>query len=856
MAGERNRRGPEIGAVSGDAARLQRLRAIFDAVIDLPPGERPAALDRLTNGDVPLRREVEAVILRSEGTAAALESPLVGVSEVTAPSLVGERIGPYTVVRLIGMGGMGAVYEAIRADDQYRKRVAIKIVQRDIDSELTLARFRRERQILASLEHPNIAALHDGGVMADGRPFLVMEYIDGAPITTWCNARLLPLRDRVALFRQVCAAVHHAHKNLVIHRDLKPGNILVTGDGTAKLLDFGIAKLLEADDEIGAEPAMPLTRGGARAFTPEYASPEQLRGDTLSTAADVYSLGVILFELLTGRRPYQPKSRALVDLERAVLDTPVPRPSAVITDQASRALGGQSTARVRQRLHGELDSITLKALQMEPGRRYPSVEAFGDDLHNYLDGLPVRAQPDSIVYRARKFILRNKVATAASMLATAALLAGVIVAVGAARRAQAERVKAEQANDFLRQLLASVQPETGSRDARVSDVLTVAARRIEQEFATQPGLRADLETVIGQSYEGLGRYDEAGRQLRSSLRLREQSSGPRSAAVVTGLSNLGQLYLAQGMLDSAEQLFHRALALQDARSSTPDSLRASLLSDLGSLAHSQGRIAEAERLHRESYQAKRALFGAGSDVAALALNNVAVEVGDQGRLAEAESLHRQALATVNANNSRPNERAASILSDLAVVLDFEGKAAAADSAYIGALTLRRQLLGPDHPDYALALYNYSSFVFDQKRFADAADLARQILALRGKTLAESHPAVAGALQTLGKSLDQLGRRDSAEQALRESLALRQKYLEPGSWMIASSEGVLGEHYTAAKDFARAEQHIVHAEREFVQALGERNPRTVTNTRRLVALYTAWGKRDKATEWTAKLPDRR
>ena len=232
------------------AERVRRIRTIFDAVIDLPPAERSAALDRLADGDAALRRDVEAVILRSERTAPALESPAVAIAGETAAgaaSRVGERIGPYTVVRLVGMGGMGAVYEATRADDQYQKRVAIKIVQRDLDSELTLARFRRERQILASLEHPNIAALYDGGVMTDGRPFLVMEYIDGAPITTWCNARSLPLRDRVALFRQVCAAVHHAHKNLVIHRDLKPGNILVADDGTVKLLDFGIAKLLSAD---------------------------------------------------------------------------------------------------------------------------------------------------------------------------------------------------------------------------------------------------------------------------------------------------------------------------------------------------------------------------------------------------------------------------------------------------------------------------------------------------------------------------------------------------------------------------------------------------------------------------------
>jgi serine/threonine-protein kinase len=607
--------------LSGAAVRLQRLRAIFDAVIDLPLDARIAAMDRLTNGDIALRREVEAVILRSERTAEPLASPVAALrgDALAAPAtLIGERIGTYTVVRLIGVGGMGAVYEATRADAEYQKRVAIKVVQRDVDSDLSAARFRRERQILASMVHPNIATMYDGGVMDDGRPFLVMEYVEGAPITTWCNARALPVRDRVALFRQVCAAVHHAHKNLVIHRDLKPGNILVAGDGTVKLLDFGIAKLLgsaDGDADSGDE-AMPLTRAGARAFTPEYASPEQIRGLPLTTASDVYSLGVVLFELLTGRRPYQPKSRALVDIERAVLDTPVPRPSSVITDEGSRSLG-QNAARVRQRLHGELDSIALTALHPEASRRYPSAEAFSDDLQNYLTSLPVRAQRDWVGYRARKFVLRNKAASAASLLAIGGLLVGVVLSVNAAHHARTEQVKAEAANGFLRRLLASVHPATGSRDAMVSDVLDAAARRIEQDFANDPGIRADLETVIGESYEGLGRYPEAERQLRSALGLREQFSGPASVEVVASLNNLGEQYLDQGALDSAAALFHRALTLEQRRAREPDSLYASLLGNLGSLAHAQGQSHDAERFHREALAIKRRLFGTASDDAAL-----------------------------------------------------------------------------------------------------------------------------------------------------------------------------------------------------------------------------------------------
>ncbi|MGH7523947.1 MAG: serine/threonine-protein kinase [Gemmatimonadales bacterium] len=276
-----------------DPEHLRRVRELFDALVDQSRSDQRAALERLAGDDAELRHDAEQMLTTIADTRRVYASPLnarehLGAGD--AAPLEGTRLGPYDIVRLVGVGGMGAVYEAVRADDQYRQRVAIKLVQRDIDSELALARFRQERQILASLQHPNIAGLHDGGVMPDGRPYLVMEFIEGDPITTWCNARALGVRERATLFRQVCHAVHHAHQKLVIHRDIKPANILVTGDGTVKLLDFGIAKVLDAGS---GDDAMPLTRGGARAYTPEYASPEQIRGRALQTASDVYSLATV-----------------------------------------------------------------------------------------------------------------------------------------------------------------------------------------------------------------------------------------------------------------------------------------------------------------------------------------------------------------------------------------------------------------------------------------------------------------------------------------------------------------------------------------------------------------------------------
>src|ERR1700722_7811528 len=448
---------PRQHAMPSASERLRRVRELFDAVMDRPPDERTAFLASAAAWDIPTRREVQELVAAADQTGAMFAAALgsgTRHAEARADGLVGKRLGPYEVVRVIGMGGMGAVYEGVRAD-QYRKRVAIKLVQGGLDSELTIARFRRERQILANLEHPNVATLLDGGVTPDGRPFLVMEYVEGDPITAWCDPRRLSVDARLALFRPVFAPVQYAHKNLVVHGDIKPGNILVTADGTAKLLDFGIAKLLGTG---AGDDALPLTRGDARPFTPEYASPEQIRGDALSTASDVYSLGAVLFELLAGRRPHVVTSRALVDIMRAVLEVPVPRPSSVVTADAAEQRGERSAARLRRRLQGELDNIALVALRPEPERRYASAGALSEDVRRELTGLPVEAHGDWAGYRLRKFVGRNRTGVAASLLVVVALIGGVITTADQAHRARAAQMRAERVNGFLRTLLSSGRP--------------------------------------------------------------------------------------------------------------------------------------------------------------------------------------------------------------------------------------------------------------------------------------------------------------------------------------------------------------------------------------------------------------
>ncbi|MDX2042062.1 MAG: protein kinase [Acidobacteriota bacterium] len=401
--------------------RWQQIDQLLESALELPADQRAAFLESACNGDGTLRREVEQLLAADESVEDFLESaPAEAMAEVLdaklASSLVGSRVGPYQILRELGRGGMGVVCLAERTDQQYRQQVAIKLLWPGVNQAEIIRRFRRERQILANLHHPNIAQLFDGGTTEDGRPYFVMEHVTGQPITEYCRARQLTIAERLTLFQQFCSAVQYAHQNLVIHRDLKPGNILVTEDGTVKLLDFGIAKLLDA--ERHGLTAQPTTN--ALMMTPEYASPEQMRGQPVTTASDVYSLGVVLYELLTGQSPYEFKDRNLPELIRVVCDEEPILPS--------RRAGSSN-------LRGDLDGILLTALQKEPQRRYQSVQQFHDDIRRHLEGQPVQAQTITLRYRAGKFVRRNKLLVAATAAVVLALLAGTIVATWQARRA-------------------------------------------------------------------------------------------------------------------------------------------------------------------------------------------------------------------------------------------------------------------------------------------------------------------------------------------------------------------------------------------------------------------------------------
>jgi eukaryotic-like serine/threonine-protein kinase len=493
------------------ADRWHQIESLFEQAIQCPLPARQAFLNRVCQGDDELRRELESLLACDAPDQRLVEIPDAGAAPADGGAdldMSGRRIGPYQLIRLLGHGGMGSVYLGARNDDQFRKQVAIKLLKRGMDTEFMLNRFRQERQILANLEHPFISRLLDGGATGDGLPYFVMEYVDGVPITDYCSGRNLSLPERLRLFRLVCEAVQYAHQNLVVHRDIKPSNILTTKEGIPKLLDFGIAKVLNPDFPVGAT----LTQRELRMLTPDYASPEQVKGLQISTASDIYSLGAVLYELLSGQRPHRFPSSSLGDMERTICETETERPSLA----AARREGLSSNLRqqLRRQISGDLDNIALTALRKEPQRRYASAAELSEDVRRHLEALPILAQADHFGYRAGKFIRRNRLAVAAALLVVASLVGGIVATTIQARRAERRfQIVRDLANTVLFDLHDEMERLPGSTALRAATIRTVV--RYLDALARDGPQDPRLDLEIATAYERIGTLE--GHPFNSNL---------------------------------------------------------------------------------------------------------------------------------------------------------------------------------------------------------------------------------------------------------------------------------------------------------------------------------------------------
>jgi serine/threonine protein kinase/tetratricopeptide (TPR) repeat protein len=836
------------------ATRMVLLESLFDGALALPEPSREEFIAISASHDPWLEAELRGLLAAHARTDSEFVLP-VRVEHELAERYVGSRLGAYEIGRQIGAGGMGTVHEAVRADDQYRARVAVKFLRRSADSAVAIRRFRAERQILASLQHPNIASLVDGGVTPDGLPYFVMEYIDGVPITRWCEGRRLDVSSRLALFEQVCAAVRAAHQKLVVHRDLKPGNILVTADGTVKLLDFGIAKLIRDGESDGDATA---TQAGQRAFTPEYAAPEQMVGSAVDTTTDVYALGVVLFELLTGRRPFDLQGKTAGEMERIVTGQPAPRPSSVLSATRWQELSERSAARARRSIEGDLDAIVLMALRKEPDRRYASVDALARDVERHREQLPVQARPDSLTYRVRKFVTRRRWETMAGAAAVLSLVGGTVAALREARRAEAQAVLAKQegarateVSRFLTTMLNAANPESFGRDITMRAVLDSAVMRADSANLT-PALEAEVRAIIGGAYLALGEIDVAERQYRLDIAAQRRLAPGGSYGLATAHAGLALVEETRGNFAAADSLLTIAERLYARFPHTDRRQEAAAHENRGRVLYQQGKIVDALTQFRKSLDLSARYFATDDAANAPAYVNFAVGAAEAGQLAVADTFSQRSIDAAKHAHGVNHPLVANAWSVRAGVLESLGRMEESSQAYRETLAVKRRILGPQHISYATTATNYADHLLQMKQWRESATVAREVLALRGTSLDDTTYPVQLCLALLGRALAQLDSAQAGERYVREARALRQRDLPSGHWLLASMDGALGEVVTMAKRYAEAEALLLRAEQRLTEARGAESIPAQLARQRLVELYRRWGKPAKVAEWQATI----
>lgn len=790
--------------------KWERIQQIFEEASQLPPDQRNEWLKDACRDDHTLYLQVESLLTTVGQQSGLLEGQIASyaTSVATAPP---KQIGPYRVISEIGHGGMGAVYLAERADQQYERQVAIKIIRSfgAPQGEL-LRRFRVERQILASLQHPNIAQMLDGDVTDDGIPYLVMEYVNGVRIDEYCDKHAFSVRQRIELFQGVCAAVEHAHRNLVVHRDIKPGNILVDEDGTPKLLDFGIAKLLQSGD-LSQDPAhTSLTAPAERPRTPDYASPEQINGGAITTSTDVYALGIVLYELLTGRHPFADLRSQVRALEQATCEAEPPRPSAAASEWTSQ-------------LKGDVDSIVLKAIRKEPEQRYASVEQLSQDLGRYLDGFPVVARRGTRRYRAGKFVRRHRFGVAAATTFILMLMTlGTALSLLAFRlarektRSNLESLKARQAQqtaeavnnflqeDVLAQASASHQASTGP-NAKADPNLTVrtaldrAASSIEGKFTGEPLVEAGIRRTIGQAYSNLGLVPQAIQQWQRAAYLLQHFSGMENAETLDNARSLGDLYMRTG------------------------------------------RYPEAQKMYVEVLERDRRVLGPQHPVTIGAMYSLGVLYTREGNYQQAESLLAEALQLELLVAGEMDSDSVGLMRDLANLYSDEGKYEQAEALFQRALKIEYRMFGPDFNDIMITKSYLARLYLREGRFTEAEQIASETLHSARRILGKSHSTTALLMSLVGNAYLNEGKYQRAQSLLDDTLAQYRRLYGDENPNTLTALSDVARVYEARSRYAEAEHVYRRALETRRRVSGEEHPSTLHLMGSLAGLYETEGK---------------
>jgi len=824
-----------------DSSRWLRASGHLDRVLDLPPHERDACIEAIRTTDPDIATDVQAMLdqhrqLSAEGfldTGAPLK-PL-------EPSLAGVTIGTYTLTSVIGSGGMGSVWLASRSDGRYEGQVAVKLLNAALVGRGGEERFRREGTILARLSHPHIARLIDAGVSSTGQPYLVLELVKGEHIDSYCDEEQLSVEARIRLFLDVLSAVSHAHANLIVHRDLKPSNVLVTADGQVKLLDFSIAKLIE-DEGLSR-----LTREAGAALTPKYAAPEQVTGGAITTATDVYSLGVLLYELLSGGHPAggAPKSpaefaTAITEREPVRLSTAVQH--ALASDEAGRLAAQRATTpdRLPRLLRGDLETILGKALKKDPTERYVSVGEFAEDLRRHVEHQPITARADTVGYRTAKFARRHWRGVGASVAAAVTLVTLVgfytVRLANERDRATLNAEKASKVSAVLTEILTSADPyRTPGAAPTVRDLLDATAARIETDLVNQPESQVEMFAVIGRTYERLGLHDKALPLLERAVAIGRSTFGTDDVRVAQSLNNLGVLQRESGNLAAAEPLLVESLAIRRRLLGSDDKDVAVTLVELSRLLKDRGRSDEAEAPIREALAIRKRIFGDEHRETATSKNELGLWLWEHGDLAGAETLLRENVATSERLLGSDHPNAGTSKGNLGNLLNAKGDAVGAEALLRENLRVRRKVFGEAHTEYAMALPSLAGALEVQGRLADAKALLEQALQIVRPQLGGDHPRVIGVVVDLARVQILSGHGAATEDALRHALQVRERLYPASDWRVAQAQSLLGAALLAQARFAEAEPLMRAADQVLKPVPGRQARERAANRARLAVL---------------------
>jgi serine/threonine protein kinase len=836
-----------------DSGRWLRASRHLDRVLELPDAERSAVVESIRLEDPAIATDVEVMLeqhrqLSAEGFLDT-KTPLKPVEA----SLAGVVIGAYTLKSNIGHGGMGSVWLASRSDGRYEGQVAVKLLNAALVGRGGEERFRREGTILARLAHPNIARLIDAGVSNTGQPYLVLELVEGSHLDQYCDHARLSVEERVRLFLDVQSAVAHAHANLIVHRDLKPSNVLVAADGRVKLLDFSIAKLIE-DNGVSR-----LTREAGSAMTPKYAAPEQVNNGPITTATDVYSLGVLLYELLSGRHPAGPEPKSPAEFARAIAEDDGVKVSAAVglasaTDAAQIASCRSTTPeRLQRALRGDLDTILGKALKKDPAERYASVAEFADDLRRHVDHQPISARPDAMAYIAAKFVRRHwrgAAATAAAILVLTTLVAFYTWRLAEERdRAQVQAEKAAQVSELLSSVLMTVDPyrTPGAAEPTVRNLLDAATTRVA-ELDDQPELQAEMFTVIGRTYERLGIYDRALPALEQSLAIGRRAFGSQHVRVAQSLNDLGVLQREAGNPKASEPLLSESLAMRRRLLGSQHPDLAITLVEWARTLRDLGRLAESEAPSREALAIRKAVYGDEHRQTATSKSDVAQVLVAKGDFAGAEPLLRENVATNQRLLGADHPNTAISKGSLGLLLTARGDPAAGEVLLRDSLETRRRIFGETHVEFGIALVNLAYAAEAQDRIDEARALIEQGLGIFRPQLGDQHPRVINATVDLIRVRLARGERAGLEPMARRALQARERAYQPGDWRIAQAQSLLGAALLAESRDAEAEPLMLAADRVLKPVPGRQARERDANRARLAELYTRQGRLQDAAAY--------